>query len=315
MHWKKITLLGVGLMGGSLGKALRARHLADSVVGWVRRKATISEAINCAALDHATLDLQEAVSESDLLVLCTPLGVMDEILKKALPFLHPKTLITDVGSAKKVICDRIELCLTNSPNLFIGSHPMAGAEKSGVSEASEDLFEDALCIITPTDSAPNDAVNQIAGLWKNVGAKVKKMSPEKHDASVSKTSHLPHVVASILAKYILNHDSDDEQRLLCASGFRDTTRIAAGETSIWKDILNQNGKALTSVLDEFLDELKQFRNAIEKADELHIEKVLHEARRSRLDWESNSINSKKSIKKSIGKSIQKYEKANEKRAS
>lgn len=285
MRWKKITLLGVGLIGGSLGKALRARHLADSVIGWVRHKSRISEAIACGAVDFATLDLQEAASQSDLIVLCTPLGVMDKLLTQILPFLPPKAIITDVGSAKKVICDRVELILTNYPNIFIGSHPMAGAEKSGVARASEDLFVNAVCAITPLKNASTEAVDRIALLWKSVGAKVKKMTPDQHDDWVSRTSHLPHVVASVLANYVLDPQFDAEQRLLCAGGFRDTTRIAAGCAKMWKDILDQNREALTKALADYLCDLQRFQKAISKGDHAQIEQILSAASSRRQDWE------------------------------
>ncbi|MBU6399351.1 MAG: prephenate dehydrogenase/arogenate dehydrogenase family protein, partial [Verrucomicrobia bacterium] len=195
MHWRKITLTGVGLLGGSLGLALKQRRLADEVVGYVRRPASVDECAKRGAVDRATCDLRQAIAQAELVVMCTPIARMRELIEQMLPALRPGTVLTDVGSAKASLVREVEPLASRAGAHFVGSHPMAGNEKMGVQAASADLFEDAVCVVTPTPQAAAAAVAQVEGLWTAVGARVMRLTPEAHDELVSRSSHLPHIVA------------------------------------------------------------------------------------------------------------------------
>src|SRR5437899_583335 len=181
VRWKKVTLIGVGLLGGSLGLALRQRRLADSVVGFVRRVASVSECENLGAVNDATRDLASAVAEAELIVLCTPIAQMRPLLQQTLSALQPGTIITDVGSVKGSIVQDLEPLAARAGAQFIGSHPMAGAEKMGVAAARADLFENAICVVTPTHKSNRAALAKVEKLWKSVGSRVLRLTPVRHD--------------------------------------------------------------------------------------------------------------------------------------
>ncbi len=284
MSWEKVTLIGVGLLGGSLGQALRKRSLANSVVGLVRREESITEAVACQAVDHATLNPAEAVQDADLVVLCTPLGRMASLTATCVPFLRKDVILTDVGSAKRRVTDEMTAALRDHSGVYLGSHPMAGKEKSGVAAACPDLFDGAACVVTPETSTPDHVLERLCQLWEAVGCQVHKMAPSDHDKLVSRVSHLPHVLSSLLASYVLDPREDSRQRLLCASGFRDTTRIAAGDVTMWRDILEQNPEAVTSAIDDFVELLSTFRNQIRQGDFQAISETLEVAAKRRIEW-------------------------------
>ncbi len=284
MPWEKVTLVGVGLLGGSLGQALRARKLAQSVVGLVRREESVAQAVACQSVDLATLDPEEAVNGADLVVLCTPLETMPVVSRQILPFLSDGALLTDVGSVKRVVVQEMESLLKERNNLFVGSHPMAGKEKSGVVYASADLFEGAACVVTPGGTTTESALKAIEGLWKSVGGKPLRMEPSHHDRLVSKASHLPHVIAALLADYVLDPQAVPEQQALCAGGFRDTTRIAEGDIAMWQDILRQNAAPLSESLDEYINKLKAFKVQLDRGEHEQLTLQLKSARQRRRDW-------------------------------
>jgi prephenate dehydrogenase len=284
MHWQKVTLVGVGLLGGSLGLALRQRRLASKVDGYVRRTASIAECEKIGAVDHATRDLNRAVENADLIVLCTPLGQMREITEKMLPFIKKGAIVTDVGSVKGTIVEELEPLVAKAGAYFVGSHPMAGGEKMGVSAAREDLFNNAICIVTPTQNSDKGAVRRVEELWKSVGSKPITVSPGVHDDLVSRSSHLPHVVAAELANYVLSPVHPKEQSLVCANGFRDTTRIASGSPEMWRDISMANRKNLSRVLGVFIEDLTEFQLALDNGDVKAIEEFFEKAKQRRDQW-------------------------------
>lgn len=290
MSGEKVTLIGLGLLGGSIGLALRKRRLAKSVVGYARRKATIAEAKACGAVDEATSDLREAVAQADLILLCTPVGAMPELAEAFLPhsFLphcRKGVLLTDVGSVKDAVARRLSPLARRHSAVFVGSHPMAGSEKTGVAHASASLFEGAVCVVTPLPETPQSATQRIAEFWASLGGRMVEMSPARHDKIVSRTSHLPHVVASILAHDVLDAGADAMQRRLCASGFRDATRVAAGNVAIWKDILAQNSDNVVDALDHYIEGLSQFRRMLREGNSERLADFLEEARSRRQAWE------------------------------
>jgi prephenate dehydrogenase len=284
VFWNKVTIVGVGLLGGSLGLALKQRGLARKVDGLVRRSASINECAALGVVDHATRDPLRAVEGADLVVLCTPLGRMRETLAPMLPALQPGVIITDVGSVKGTVVAELEPLVAGAGGHFVGSHPMAGAEKTGPGAARPDLFEKAVCVVTPTRQSPGPAVEQIEGLWQSVGGITLRMAPEAHDDLVSRSSHLPHVVAAALANYVLSPAHSREQAMLCATGFRDTTRIASSSAEMWRDIALANATNLSRVLGVFIGDLQEIRHALEAGDVKAIEEFFEKARERRDAW-------------------------------
>jgi prephenate dehydrogenase len=284
MHWQKITLLGVGLLGGSLGLAIRQRRLAGRVIGFVRRTTSIAECEALGVVDQADSDLWRATEKADLIILCTPLAVMRELIEKVLPVIQPGALVTDVGSVKAAVVQELEPLVTSAGAHFIGSHPMAGAEKMGPRAARADLFHNAICAVTPTPSSNADLVQKLEQFWRDVGALPVRLGAELHDDLVSRSSHLPHVVAAELANYVLSPVHPKEQAILCANGFRDTTRIASGSSDMWRDICLANRKNLARVLGVFIEDLQEFQLALENEDVKAVEEFFVKAKERRDAW-------------------------------
>jgi prephenate dehydrogenase len=284
VHWRKVTLVGVGLLGGSLGLAIKQRQLASKVDGFVRRSVSISECEKLGVVDHATRDLGRAVEDADLVILCTPLGQMREVAEKMIPSLKPGAIVTDVGSVKGSVVEDLEPMIAKAGAYFVGSHPMAGGEKTGVGAARADLFVNSVCLVTPTPNSQKDAVNRVAQFWKDLGARVLQITPGLHDDLVSRSSHLPHVVAAELANYVLSPAHPEEQSAVCANGFRDTTRIASGSPEMWRDIVLANRKNLARVLGVFIEDLQEFCLALEKEDTKAIEEFFENAKQRRDKW-------------------------------
>lgn len=284
MHFRKITIVGVGLLGGSLGLAIKKRGLANEVVGYVRRAASVAECKKAQAVDLCTQDLQEAVADADLIVLCTPLAQMLPLLKEMRPAIKPGAIITDVGSVKATVVKELESLVAKSGAHFVGSHPMAGAEKTGVAAARAELFHNAVCVVTPTQRSHPPSVNKLETFWKAVGARVLRLSPESHDELVSRSSHLPHVAAATLANLVLDPKHPKSQPLLCATGFRDTTRIASGSPEMWRDIAMANRKNLSKALDVYIRDLKKFQSLLKKGDEKASENFFQSGKQRRDAW-------------------------------
>jgi prephenate dehydrogenase len=276
--------MGVGLLGGSLGLAIKKRRLADEVVGYVRRKASITECKKAKAVDLCTCDLHEAVAGADLIVLCTPLAQMLPLVKEIIPSLKRGAILTDVGSVKTSVVKELESLVAKAGAHFIGSHPMAGAEKTGVAAARVDLFTHAACVITPTKRSNPAALQKIDQFWKAIGARVMRLTPELHDELVSRSSHLPHVAAATLANLILDPALPKAQPLLCANGFRDTTRIASGSPEMWRDIAMTNRKNLGKALETFIRDLKKVQSILKKGDAKAIEKFFRQGKQRRDAW-------------------------------
>lgn len=279
-----MTLAGVGLLGGSLGLALKQRKLADLVVGFVRRKESIKECEDHGAVDSATLDLQEAISGAELVVLCTPIAKMQALAKQMRPGLAKGAIVTDVGSVKGNVVQNLEGLIAKAGGIFVGSHPMAGAERMGVAAARGDLFNNAVCVVTPTPKTNKTAVEKIEELWRSVGARPLRLTPNLHDELVSRSSHLPHVLAATLANAILDPKRPREQTALCANGFRDTTRIASGSPEMWRDIALANRENLVEALDLFVEDLREFRRVLKAKNEKAISKFFETAKKRRDQW-------------------------------
>jgi len=275
-------------LGGSLGLAIQQRKLASKVDGYVRRSASISECEKFVVVDRATRKIQSAVEEADLVVLCTPLSRMRELAEEMLPALKPSAIVTDVGSVKASVVRELEPLFAEANAHFVGSHPMAGGEKMGVAAATVNLFEKAICVVTPTAQSNPAALKTVQQFWTDVGCRVVKLSPAVHDELVSRSSHLPHVIAAELANYVLSPTHAKEQALLCGNGFRDTTRIASGSPEMWRDIATLNQKNLSRVLGIFIEGLEEFRHALDNGDAKAIEEFFEKAKQRRDAWRAQS---------------------------
>lgn len=288
MKFQKVTIVGVGLLGGSLGLAIKKRKLARQVVGYVRRKASIAECKRFRAVDLATTDLRKAVSGADLIILCTPIGRMRELVEEMLPTLKRGAIVTDVGSAKTGVVKKLEPLIAKAGAHFVGSHPMAGAEKIGVAAARADLFECAACVVTPTQRTNKAALRKVAQFWKSLGGRLLTLSPKLHDALVGRSSHLPHLVAAALAANVLDPKHPRQQTELCANGFRDTTRIASGSPEMWRDIALANRAHVRRALDEFVRELQRVQALLRGGDASKIQKFFESAKRRRDEWRTQT---------------------------
>jgi len=287
MHLEKIAIIGAGLLGGSLGLAIRERQKPVKVHAFVRRPESVAECQRLGVAHFATQNLKEAVARADLVVLCTPLSQMRELALAMRPFLKPGALVTDVGSVKAGLAQELEPLLLETGACFVGSHPMASSEKTGLAAARADLFHNAICLVTPTPQSPARAVEAVLEFWKGLGGLPVQLTPELHDDLVSRSSHLPHVVAAELANYVLSPAHPKEQALVCASGFRDTTRIAASSPAMWRDVALANRKNLSRVLGVFVADLQEFQLALEREDVQAIEEFFTKARQRREQWRAH----------------------------
>jgi len=284
VRWNKITIVGIGLLGGSLGMAIKRSRLAGRVEGYARRAATVEECRKLKVLDRTTLDLHSAVADADLVILCTPLAQMRALVKEMLPSLSRGAIVTDVGSVKASVVKDVESLIAKAGAHFVGSHPMAGGEKSGVSAARADLFVNAVCVVTPTRRSPVAAVGKVEEFWEAVGARLLRLSPEQHDALVARSSHLPHAIAATLAAWVLDPKHPFPQHKLCATGFRDTTRIASGSPEMWRDIALANRRHLGRALNEFTADVRKFQAALRRGDARALEKLFTKAKQRRDNW-------------------------------
>jgi len=284
VQFRKATIIGVGLLGGSLGLALRKRRLARKVTGFVRRARSIRECVACGAVDGATLDLAEAVRGADLVILCTPLSRMRSLARQLAPHLERGALVTDVGSVKASVVRDVESTVSRVGAHFVGSHPMAGSEKSGVLAARADLFEGAICIITPTGRTQPAALKRTVQLWKALGSRTIKMTPAIHDQLVSRSSHLPYLSSVALTTCILEPVHSTAQGLLCAGGFRDTTRIAASSPEMWRDISLANRQHIRKAMAGYMRHLVKLDEMVRRGDRDGLATFFEKAKALRQKW-------------------------------
>ncbi len=276
-HFDTVAIVGVGLLGGSLGLALKARGLAGTVRGVGRRQSSLDTAKQAGAIDETFLDATEAVRGAGLIVICTPAALTPRVLDDIRPICAPDAIVTDVTSTKAEICRHA--CATwPSPRRFVGSHPMAGSEKHGPEHAYESLYEGCITIIEKGARIDAEAAQAVRALWEAVGARVVEMDPADHDAVVARTSHIPHVVAAGLA--ILASRMGPVQALV-GPGFRDATRIAGSRPEVWRDICLTNAAAIAEGLGALTAELQEIQAAIEAGDAARIEAFFEAGRAAR----------------------------------
>jgi prephenate dehydrogenase len=272
MKIKTLTIVGVGLIGGSIGLAARQRGLAGHIVGAGRQQGSLERARAVGAIDEVCTDLAAAVQRADVAVFCTPVDrIVDQVLAAA-PGCPAGTLLTDAGSTKGAIVRGIEGRLPDGVT-FVGSHPLAGSEKRGPEHADARLFHDRLTVVTRTARTDAAAVDRTAAFWRALGSRVRVMDPDEHDRALALTSHLPHLLASALAAIL-----PPELHELAATGFRDTTRVAAGDPSLWTGIFQQNRAAVLACAAEFGRRLEQFEGALRAGDAATLDALLAQAK-------------------------------------
>ncbi len=276
---KQVAIIGLGLMGGSLGLALkRLGHV--KVSAYARRPETRMLALSLGAADSVFDTPQAALQGADVAVFCTPVCSMPDLARKCLAAFKPGCVVTDVGSTKAELVTRMELIFRDSGIFFVGSHPMTGSEKAGMESARINLYENAVVALTPSKTTPGNALKLVADLWGRVGAHTVQLMPDQHDTLVARTSHLPHLVAALLAE-TAGRDFFETQKSFCGPGFKDTTRVAAGSPEMWHDIVKTNRDAILVELRHYQSELGRLINLIDQQDYEAVTKTLAHARECR----------------------------------
>jgi prephenate dehydrogenase len=276
MKCDTLAIVGVGLIGGSIALAARTRGLVKRVIGYEpdEKSHTRSQALGIVD-EMAPAPNSSRVGAADLVVCCAPVDRIAGLIQSVADRARPHTILTDVGSTKAAIVREVEGGLY--PNVsYIGGHPLAGSEKSGAEHANARLFEGRLVLLTPTPRTNPVALARLTSFWEALGARVQTLSPEEHDQTVAMTSHLPHLLASALAGVV-----PPELYPMTATGFRDTTRIASGDSALWTGILAQNSQFILAAMEMLRGRLDEFRRALEKGDREEVQRLLEEGRRKR----------------------------------
>ncbi|MBF0569385.1 MAG: prephenate dehydrogenase/arogenate dehydrogenase family protein [Candidatus Omnitrophica bacterium] len=259
--FRKVAILGTGLIGGSIGLALRKQGIASEVVGLGRQEASLKLAVEMGAIDEGTTDIRKAIGGADMVILAAPVKVIAEQIKDISKNLRRGCIVTDVGSTKSLVVEAAQKYFPPHV-LFVGSHPLTGSEKSGIASARLDFFKGGVCILTPTDKTNRLAKDKVKHFWELLGMQVRLMDPVKHDEVLAYVSHLPHLAAFGLIRAV-----PDEFLQHASSGFRDTTRIAASSSQMWSEICSANYRNVLKSLDEMIRNLSDIRKAIVEQDE------------------------------------------------
>ncbi len=271
MALKRVSILGVGLLGGSIGLAVRSRLSSCKVVGYGHRRSTLDKAIEIGAIDEAADSPASAAAGADLVILCTPVSLLNGMLTEIESVLRDGAVVTDVGSTKRSVVDAGERLL-GAGRHFVGSHPMAGSEKRGVDYARADLFENATCILTPTNQSDPTALAQVDAFWKALGMQTVELSPADHDRLLADVSHLPHALAAAIITM-----QPEAALPLAGKGFLDATRIAGGDGALWRDILHDNRDNLLASLDRLGLEIQHLKQLLHPSRAAELEAWLNEA--------------------------------------
>ncbi|MDG3003364.1 prephenate dehydrogenase [Paludisphaera mucosa] len=276
-----VAVVGVGLIGGSIGLALRARGLAAEVVGVGRDLASLQQARERGVIDRATTDLSRGVAEADVVVVCTPVGRIAEDVRHAAELAPRSALITDAGSTKRGIVEAVERSSPRAAEMYVAAHPLAGSERSGSAFARADLYQDRVCVLTPTARTASDRLRRAREFWAGLGCRIVEMGPAEHDEVVAYTSHLPHALAASLAAAV-----PADWHPLAAGAFRDGTRVAGADTELWTAIFRDNRGPLMNAVAKLQDRLSSLKYALMNDDEESIRRWWSDARARRLLFEA-----------------------------
>lgn len=263
---QRLTIIGVGLIGGSLARALKQAEVCSEIVGCGRDEMELKKAVELGVVDRYTTDPLEAVAGADVVLLAVPLGAMRSVMESIKPALGVDTILTDVGSAKGSVLEDVRAVFGDLPAGLVLGHPIAGTEKSGVEASFSSLYQKRKVILTPLNECSDDALAKVAAMWRYAGAEVVEMSVEHHDLVLAATSHLPHVLAYALVDSLARMDETSEIFQYAAGGFRDFTRIASSNAKMWHDICLANRTELLNLLSHFRKDLDMLSAALETSD-------------------------------------------------
>jgi len=264
-HINKLCVIGVGLIGGSVARALRKNNSVDIISGGGRNIEALENAKSLGVIDSYSADLATAAEGADVVLVAVPLGAMASVFEALKPVVN-ESIITDTGSAKQSVIDAMKGVTGDLPPNFVPGHPIAGTEKSGVEASFAELFDGRRVILTPHEKTSSDALEKITSMWKMCGADVMNMKPLHHDEVLAATSHLPHMLAYALVDTLARMDDSREIFEFAAGGFRDFTRIASSDPDMWHDICLANREQLVRVLRAFNDDLHRLSEAVENGD-------------------------------------------------
>ena len=278
----KITIIGVGLIGGSLALALKERNLAKVVFGYGRDQSRLEEAQKSNVIDAFSTNIKEAIDEANIIVIATPVGTFKDILHQIEPLISSNVIITDVGSTKSDIVNIVNDVLRDKSSYFIPAHPIAGKERSGFEVSDSKLYDGKKVIITPQETNSPESIDVIDQMWKNVGADVDFMSAESHDNLLGMTSHLPHMLAFSLVNYLV--DQNPNASIYAGGGFKDFSRIASGDAIMWRDICLQNKNQIMNHLKGYQSTLDDLLEAINDEDSEKLGQLFTTAKKTRDSW-------------------------------
>lgn len=278
---RRLCIIGVGLIGGSLARALRQAGQVQEIVGSSRREEHLREAVDLGVIDRYDTDAARAVQGADMVVVCVPLGAMEATFRAIAPALAPDAVLTDAGSAKGCVVAAARAAFGKLPAGFVPGHPIAGTEKSGVAASFAELYRNRKVILTPVAESAPEATARVQAMWEAAGAQVECMGVEHHDTVLAATSHLPHVLAFQLVDTLARMSDEDEIFRYAAGGFRDFTRIASSDPVMWRDICLANADAVLDMLTRYRSDLDHLADAIRAGDGAELEHVFRNAKAAR----------------------------------
>jgi len=282
--FKKICIIGCGLIGSSLARAIKKNNLAEKIVSSNRSDAVNKKVIELKIVDDSSPDTKKMVDGSDLVVIATPLSSYEDVISKIKNSLKNEVILTDVGSVKENIINLIEKNIPESIS-WIPSHPIAGTEESGPEAGFSELFQNKWCILTPSKKAKEKDINLLQTFWEKIGSNVDIMEAKQHDYILSITSHIPHLIAYNIVNTSLNIQDEKESTIVkySAGGLRDFTRIAASNPIMWRDVFIQNKKNTSKMIDKFIKNLEELKKAIENEDGKKLEQIFTKTKKIRKD--------------------------------
>ena len=287
VHFQKVGIVGCGLMGGSFALAIKKAKITQHVVGFSQSKTSVDKALQLGAIDSAAPSLLELAQQCELILLAVPVAATQKTLEAILPGLQKNTFIMDVGSTKLDVCEAAELALGNLYSQFLPCHPIAGRERAGIEHSCVDLYENCKVILCPHSSTPESIVLKAQSLWQTLGSQIVFMHAQEHDEIYATVSHLPHLLAFAYINSILNTPKSDKNFALAGTGFRDFSRIAGSDPTMWRDILVANQKQVLQSLDAFSVELEKLKQMMTNSDGTQLSQAIGQASEARGKWQLN----------------------------
>jgi len=279
---KKICIIGIGLIGGSLAKAIKKTHQSEIVFGYGRNSSRLEKAKKSNVIDQYSTDIGVALDGANIVIIATPVGSYESILEEMKPHIAEDMVISDVGSTKVSVVEAVKAVFDDVLDNFIPAHPIAGKEKSGFEVSDADLFINKKVIITPLENNNPESIKMLKKMWEGVGAEVDFMTPKSHDDLLGMTSHLPHMLAFSLVNYLISQHP--EASVYAAGGFKDFSRIASGDAIMWRDICLHNRDAIIAHIKRYQESLDTLVDAIDSQNKEQLELLFREAKNTRDSW-------------------------------